>query len=138
MGDGVAQQLRDRLDTVFSDAPWRDVRAAGGSAGVRIADVRTMVVHETSGWPPRNNGRDMFFRAFIPAAPPAPPRRLTTQLYVSGILSVTERRTGRTGLIFSNKGRRLGQNILNVTIARLGYPCVGHGIRARGRIDPPS
>src|SRR5215472_6623485 len=90
MGDSVAQQLRDRLDTVFSDAPWRDVRAAGGSAGVRIADVRTIVVHETNGWPPRNNGRDMFFRAFVPPAPPPPPappapaRRLTTQLYVSG------------------------------------------------------
>ena len=37
------------------------------------------------------------------------------------ILSTTEKRTGRVGLIFSNEGRRLGQNILNVTIARLGY-----------------
>src|SRR5215469_1501975 len=36
------------------------------------------------------------------------------------ILSATKKRTGRTGLIFSNEGRRLGQNILNVTIARLG------------------
>src|SRR5436305_10565560 len=79
-GDTVAQQLRDRLDTVFSDAPWRDVQAAGGSAGRRIADVRTMVVHETSGWPSRSRGRPMFFAAFVD--PPA--RRLTSQLYVSG------------------------------------------------------
>jgi hypothetical protein len=46
------------------------------------------------------------------------------------ILSATEKRPGRVGLIFSNEGRRLGQNILNVTIARLGYPCVGHGFRS--------
>jgi hypothetical protein len=49
------------------------------------------------------------------------------------ILSATEKRTGRTGLIFSNEGRRLGQNILNVTIARLGHPCVGHGFRSTFR-----
>ena len=49
------------------------------------------------------------------------------------ILSTTEKRTGRTGLIFSNGGRRLGQNILNVTIARLGHPCVGHGFRSTFR-----
>jgi integrase len=49
------------------------------------------------------------------------------------ILSATEKRTGRTGLIFSNQGRRLGQNILNVTIARLGHPCVGHGFRSTFR-----
>jgi hypothetical protein len=76
----VAQQLRDRLETVFSDGPWRDVQTAGGAAGARIADVKTMVVHETSGWPPRNNGHDMFMRAFVAANP----SRLTTQLYVSG------------------------------------------------------
>jgi hypothetical protein len=49
------------------------------------------------------------------------------------ILSATEKRTGRTGLIFSNEGRWLGQNILNVTIARLGHPCVGHGFRSTFR-----
>ena len=49
------------------------------------------------------------------------------------ILSATEKRAGRAGLIFSNQGRRLGQNILNVTIARLGHPCVGHGFRSTFR-----
>jgi hypothetical protein len=78
----MAQQLRDRLNTVFSDGPWQEISAAGGGAGVRMADVRTMVVHETSGWPPRGNGHAMFRRHFLP--PPVPPSRLTTQLYVSG------------------------------------------------------
>ena len=49
------------------------------------------------------------------------------------ILSATEKRPGRVGLIFSNEGRRLGQNILNVTIARLGHPCVGPGFRSTFR-----
>ena len=49
------------------------------------------------------------------------------------ILSATEKRTGRVGLIFSNEGRRLGQNILNVTIARLGHPRVGYGFRSTFR-----
>ena len=75
----MAQQLRDRLNTVFSDRPWLDLQAAGVSAGNRIADVKAMVVHESSGWPPRSNGVNMFNRAFTP-----PADRLTTQLYVSG------------------------------------------------------
>jgi len=49
------------------------------------------------------------------------------------ILTATEKRAGRVGPIFSIKGRRLGQNILNVTIARLGHPCVGHGFRSTFR-----
>ena len=62
----MAQQLRDRLETVFTDDPWlRNVQAAGGLPGRRIADVRSMIVHETSGFPPRSNGRDMFVRAFV-------------------------------------------------------------------------
>jgi hypothetical protein len=77
----VAQQLRDRLNAVFSDAPWQQVSAAGGAAGRRINDVKTLIVHETSGWPPRDNGRDMFMRHFVP---PPPADRLTTQLYISG------------------------------------------------------
>jgi len=62
------------------------------------------------------------------------PVRLNSRTYrVMEILSATEKRTGRTGLIFSNGGRRLGQNILNVTIARLGHPRVGHGFRSTFR-----
>jgi hypothetical protein len=87
----VAQQLRDRLNAVFSDRPWRDLQAAGAAAGTRIADVKAMVVHQTSGWPPRSNGVNMFNRAFRPVPPPPPPApappppdRLTTQLYVAG------------------------------------------------------
>jgi len=37
------------------------------------------------------------------------------------ILSATEKRAGRAGLIFSNEGRRLG------------HPCVGHGFRSTFR-----
>jgi hypothetical protein len=76
----VASQLRDRLNTVFTDDPWRRVSLAGGLPGNRIADVRTMVVHETTGWPAREKGTDMFLRNFVGAGA----GRLTTQLYVSG------------------------------------------------------
>ena len=88
-----AQQLRNRLNTVFSDQPWRDLQAMNppALAGNRIADLKALVVHETSGWPPRSNGVNMFNRAFrqpAPTVPPAPPPRpadrLTTQLYISG------------------------------------------------------
>ncbi len=75
-----AQQLRNRLNTVFSDRPWRDLQALAASAGDPIVDVKAMVVHETSGWPPRSNGVDMFNTAFRPPET----ERLTTQLYVSG------------------------------------------------------
>ena len=60
------------------------------------------------------------------------------------ILAATEKRAGRAGLIFSNEGRRLGENILNVTIARLGHPdCPSRawgwpvarpGVKSRGRL----
>jgi integrase len=49
------------------------------------------------------------------------------------ILSPAEERTGRTGLIFSNDGRRLGQNALVQTIRRLGYDVTGHGFRSTFR-----
>jgi hypothetical protein len=83
----VAQQLRDRLNTVLDEAPWRQVSINPGSwpsgVGTWINDVRTMVVHETSGWPPRANGAEMFYRAFLPGAGHAH-KGETTQLYVSG------------------------------------------------------
>jgi hypothetical protein len=82
----VARQLWDRLNTVFSDEPWGAVQDAWQdqpnpdlAAGNPIADVKAMVVHETSGWPPRQNGHNMFLRQFVPGA-----GRFTTQLYVSG------------------------------------------------------
>jgi hypothetical protein len=89
----VAQQLRDRLNAVFSDAPWRTrvqpgqatwpVSSTGRRVGIRIADVRSLVVHETSGWPARGNGEQMFYRAFLPGTGHAH-RGETTQLYVAG------------------------------------------------------
>ena len=69
----MAQQLRDRLNTVYTDRPWQDLQLAGARAGNPIADVKAMVVHETSGWPPRGNGVNMFRSAFIAPAPPPPP-----------------------------------------------------------------
>ena len=69
-----AQQLFDRLGVVFSDEPWVSIQAAGGwqgKVGAPIADLKAMVLHETSGWPPRVNGRNMFRRAFLGAAPVA-------------------------------------------------------------------
>ena len=50
----MAQQLRNRLHTVFSDAPWQRIAARQAQwpqngTGRRINDIRAMVVHETSG-----------------------------------------------------------------------------------------
>jgi hypothetical protein len=97
-----AQQLRDRLDAIFSDAPWRQVQAhpaqwAPGIGGP-IADVKSMVVHETSGWPPRANGTNMFIRTLLGG------NGLTTQLYVAGDGTVLlgmdlPRRTGHAGFL---------------------------------------
>ena len=63
----MAEQLRIRLATVFTDAPWRQVSAAqaphpNGLPG-RIADVRAVTVHQTSGWPTRDTGASMFATA---------------------------------------------------------------------------
>jgi hypothetical protein len=53
-----AQQLFDRLKAVYSEASWQAVQAAwphhvGDHVGDVIADVRTTIAHETSGWPAR-------------------------------------------------------------------------------------
>ncbi len=82
----MAQQLLNRLKVVFDDAPWRHVKSIGrlpAGVGRTLVDVRTMVVHETSGWPARKNGSEMFFRAFL-AGPGHPHTGETTQLYVAG------------------------------------------------------
>jgi hypothetical protein len=97
-----AQQLFDRLGVVFSDEPWVSIQAAGGwqpKVGGLIADLKAMVVHETSGWPPRANGRAMFRRAFLGAG-----TGLTTPLYVAGDGTVLQgmelpRRTGHAGFV---------------------------------------
>ena len=120
----MAQQLRDRLNAVFSDGPWQALRGTPGvSAGDRIADVRTMVVHQTAGWPPRSNGVAMFRSHFIPPPPPPPPApppvadRLTTQLYVSGDGTVLQ------GMQLPNRTNHAGF----VNIWSLGTE-TGHGI----------
>ena len=58
-----------------------------------------MVLHETSGWPPRVNGRNMFRRAFLGGG-----GGLTTQLYVAGDGTVLQgmelpRRTAHAGFV---------------------------------------
>ena len=75
----MAQQLRDRLNAVFSDDAWRQVQAAGGVPGNRIADVKTLVVHETSGWPARVRGLADFLAQFTGNG-----TRGMTQLFISG------------------------------------------------------
>lgn len=97
-----AQQLFDRLMAVYSDAPWRAVGAVhqaalanpglpdwphGNHFGDMIPDVKTMVVHETSGWPARIKGADMFSDHFLPGAGHHHDG-ITTQLFVSGDGSV--------------------------------------------------
>lgn len=84
----MAQQLHDRLAAVLDTTLWTNEILADqahwpAGVGRRIADVRTMVVHETSGWPYRARGRDMFRIAFLPGVD-HPHRGETTQFYVSG------------------------------------------------------
>ncbi len=84
----MPQQLLDRLNAVFSDAPWRTAIQPGqanwpAGVGRRIADVRALVVHETSGWAARQNGTQMFANSFLPGTNHAH-RGETTQLYVAG------------------------------------------------------
>ncbi|MDA0171418.1 N-acetylmuramoyl-L-alanine amidase [Solirubrobacter taibaiensis] len=79
-----AQQLRNRLLTVFSDTPWQEISPLTtfpNGIGARISDVKALVVHQTSGWAPRSNGREMFRRAFLGTGKK---KGLTTQLYISG------------------------------------------------------
>jgi hypothetical protein len=88
----VPQQLLNRLYAVYSDDPWRSRVAprradwpVGRSSrvGTPIPDVRALVVHETSGWPTRNRGEEMFYSAFLPGAGHSHSGE-TTQLYVAG------------------------------------------------------
>jgi len=86
----MPRALEERLNRVLDVAPQRRVEAErpnwnlGAVFGSPIADVRAVVVHETSGWPPRRNGENMFFRAFFGGDTHAPHTGETTQLYVSG------------------------------------------------------
>ena len=79
----MAQQLFNQLDRVFSDEPWTHIQANSGGhyphgSGTPLTDVKAILVHETSGWPPRINGREMFIREYLHGS------GLTSQLYVSG------------------------------------------------------
>ena len=83
-----AQQLSNRLSERYTDDPWRRLirpRQADWPAGVgvAIADPRAMVAHETTGWPARERGPDMFAKEFL-NDPGNPHRGYTTQLFVSG------------------------------------------------------
>ena len=81
----MASQLFNKLNRVFSDEPWRWIKANAGSpehypsgSGTPLTDVKAILVHETSGWPPRTNGREMFIREFHGGS------GTTSQLYVAG------------------------------------------------------
>src|SRR4051794_10929569 len=86
----MPRALRDKLDAVFDDTPWQrsiSPRQAdwpqGNGFGTVINDVRTIVVHETSGWPARIKGQDMFEDQFLPGAGHHHNGE-ATQLYISG------------------------------------------------------
>ncbi|MBE2315699.1 hypothetical protein DVA67_006915 [Solirubrobacter sp. CPCC 204708] len=83
----MAQQLFNRLNAVYTDAPWRTIAARPkdwpkNSTGTRIADVKTLVVHETAGWSGRRNGEEMFEGEYLPGK--GRHKGLTTQLYIAG------------------------------------------------------
>jgi hypothetical protein len=75
----VASKLQDRLNAVFTNGPLGEVQALHGSMGNRIRDLKTLVVHETSGFPPAINGRNMFVEHFAPTGD-----GVTSSLYVAG------------------------------------------------------
>src|SRR5262245_19157902 len=85
----MAQALFDQLNVVFSDAPEQRAVAQrahwpGGLFARRINDVRSVGVHETSGWPTRSHGENMFDRQFFGGSTHAAHTGETTQLYVAG------------------------------------------------------
>jgi len=74
---------------VFTNAPEQRALAerahwVGRPFADAIADVRAFVVHETSGWPTRLHGGNMFDRAFFGGATHAAHTGEVTQLYVAG------------------------------------------------------
>jgi hypothetical protein len=76
----VATALRKRLETVLSDEPWTAIKKqAGHFTRPPIADVRAIIVHETSEMATRARGAGMFSGQFGPHK-----QGLTTQLYVAG------------------------------------------------------
>lgn len=85
----MAQALFDRLNVVFSDTPEQQVVSqrehwpTGGFAR-RINDVLSVIVHETSGWPTRKHGENMFGREFFGGNAHAAHKGKATQLYVAG------------------------------------------------------
>lgn len=73
----TAQQLRDRLGAVFDDSVWQLVSAAQVSwlhhgYGDPLADIHTLVVHETSGLTARNEAGTIFRHHFQTRQPPPP------------------------------------------------------------------
>lgn len=85
----MAHALFSRLNSVLSNAPEQRALAQrahwpGGIFASRINDVRAFVIHETSGWPTRRHGENMFDRHFFGGAGHAPHTGETTQLYIAG------------------------------------------------------
>jgi len=86
----VADALLTRLQSVYTDEPWRmyvkpqKLSWPAAPFGTRIDDVRTVVVHETSGWPSRVNGLNDFYAKFFGGAAHKPHMGDMTQLYLAG------------------------------------------------------
>lgn len=95
-----AQQLRDRLGAVLDESIWlrvAAVQAAGPIAGYgsALADIHTLVVHETSGLSGRADATSIFKNHFQTAVPtpanPHPERNgITAQFDVTGDGTVME------------------------------------------------
>ena len=71
-----AQQLRDRLGAVFDESVWLRVLAAQAAwlhhgYGDGLADIHTLVVHETSGLSARADATSIFEHHFQTTAPTA-------------------------------------------------------------------
>ena len=96
-----AQQLRDRLGAVFDESVWLQVLAAQAAwlhhgYGDGLADIHTLLVHETSGLSARADATSIFKHHFQTTAPtaanPNPPAKdgITAQFDITGDGTVME------------------------------------------------
>lgn len=83
----MTRALLDRLATFYNEEPATRVMAGaahwpgGGSFGDPLADLRSLVVHMTAGWPSRNRVEGFVDRYIVAGTPK---RGLGTQFYLAG------------------------------------------------------
>src|SRR5258705_14018168 len=85
-----AGALKERFEGVFDEAPGRRVTGPlpagkalpGGTFGTTLADVKSVVIHETDGWPPCNRSSE-FVSRYINPGTEAGFRGIGPQFYVS-------------------------------------------------------